>query len=119
MCVSNNAFELQAYHMSKEIRENSIYLPVAIEYIGGKTVDLPTHEIEPSELITKVIVKDREGNYYEIEPNEKGLRFAKGEITYNEYVKLKRKENRRFFTYFAGITGSFFITGWTLIKFFL
>ncbi|WP_176791268.1 hypothetical protein [Thalassobacillus cyri] len=104
--------------MSKEIRENSIYLPVAIEYIGGKTVKLP-HELETAELITKVIVKDREGNYYKIGPNEKGLRFAKGEISYKEYLKLKRKENRRFFTYFTSITGSFFIAGWTIIKFFL
>lgn len=122
MCVSNNAIELQAYHLSQSIQQQSIYEPVKIVYSGGRYVDV-TEESEKGnagvDLITKVVLRDKDGNCYEVEPSANGLKFAKGEMTYEEYVKHEKKENRRFITYFSVLTGSFLITGWAFIQYFL
>lgn len=119
MCVFNNAFELQALNMSEIIQKNSIYQPFRIVYTGGKSVGLQDHSPQQMNLITSIVLKDEEGNLYEIEPCENGLRFAKGEIRYSEYLRLQKKESRQVITYFSLITGAFFIMGWTLVKFFI
>lgn len=119
MCVSNNAFELQAYEMSKKIQQNSIFQPVRIVYAGGKCVEIQENSpyTQTPELITKVILQDKRGNIFEVEPSENGLKFCKGEISYSEYLRRMKKENRQVFTYFSLITGSFFILGWAFIKY--
>lgn len=88
MCFSYNIIEFQAYEMSEKIRLNSIYKFVRVEYLEGNNVKKGSG----SALITKVILEDKDGTLYSVEPNPNGLGFAKGEITYKEYNKLQNRE---------------------------
>lgn len=118
MCVSNNAFEHQAYNMSEKIKKSSIYQPVCVVYNSGRRVEITEQTQEPLELITKVILRDDEGNYYEIEPSQTGLEFSKGEITYMEYLKKAKEETKKLMAYLTLFVGLFFIMGFGIIKYF-
>lgn len=102
MCVSNNFIEQQAYKMTEEIRENSRYSVVGVDYSSGK--DSQSNEIA---LITKVFLEDKDGTQYIVEPNVNGLRFAQGEINYKKYQILQRKNDVSMFICFFGIIGFF------------
>ncbi|WP_066059633.1 hypothetical protein [Robertmurraya korlensis] len=117
MCVSNHAFEFQAYKMSEQIINHTIYQPVRVVYFGEK--DAYVNDINPLELITKIILQDNEGHYYEVEPSENGIRFAKGEITYQEYLQLGKKDIRNLITYSSASIGTIFILSWALVNYFL
>lgn len=120
MCVSNNFIEQQAYRISKEIQNNSLYKVVRLENTEGNSLGLQTQE-DPwngKDFITKVILEDKEGNLYSVNTDNNGLRFAKGEITYKEYRKLQRKENLKGYSYFF-VTSGFLITVMFTLKWFL
>lgn len=125
MCISNNALELQAFHVFEQIQKCSIYNLLKIEFLGGKSLDLGNtsnafdYFEHPLELITKITLQDHEGNLFYIEPNDKGLKFSKGEITYTEYLSLQKKEDKQFVLLFVILTGSFFITGIAFLKYLL
>lgn len=117
MCVSNNFIEQQAYKMTEKIRENSLYKLVRIDYSGGESIgllkqdergndysDIPTNG---GALITKVILADKDGTLYSVEPDINGLRFANGEISYSQYRKLQRKNDFTMLFCFIGIIGFF------------
>ncbi|WP_316572377.1 hypothetical protein [Neobacillus sp. YIM B06451] len=118
MCVSNHAFEMQSYKLSEEIRRNSIYTPVAVVCSGGERVNFGNQFVHPDGFIEKVVLQDKEGNDFEVEPSENGLRFAKGEISYNDYQRLQKKDDRKAIALFAGAAGSFFIIGWGFLHLF-
>lgn len=129
MCVSNNFIEHQAYKMSEKIRSNSVYKFVRVDTSEGNYFELNKIELCMDSnnltgpnghclpLIKKVILEDKEGKCYSIEPNENGLKFAIGEISYREYTKLQKKET------FNGIAGFFVSIGFisllmvTFVKF--
>lgn len=117
MCVSNHAFELQAYKLSEQIIEHTIYHPLKVVYFGEKEVDV--NQISAIELITKVILQDNEGHVYEVEPSENGVRFSKGEITYQEYLRRGKKDIRNLITYSSASIGFLFIMSWALVEYFL
>jgi hypothetical protein len=117
MCVSNNAFEFQAYKMSEQIIKHTIYQPVKVVYFGEKEADV--NEISAIELITKIILQDNEGHVYEVEPSENGIRFAKGEITYQEYLQRGKKDIRNLITYSSASIGLLLIMSWALVEYFL
>lgn len=113
MCVSNNFIEQQAYEYSEKIRKNSLYKFVRTDSLdenNGTTRD-------GLALITKVILEDKDGNLYHVDPNPNGLRFAKKEITYREYKKLQNKETRNAFLTFFVIIGFFGAVMVTLMKY--
>ncbi len=117
MCVSNHAFELQAYKLSEQIMKHTIYQPVKVVYFGDKEAD--ANQISATELITKIILQDNEGQVYEIEPSENGIRFVKGEITYQEYLRRGKKDIRNLITYSSVSIGFLFIMSWALVGYFL
>lgn len=117
MCVSNHAFEFQAYKLSEQIIKHTIYQPVKVVYFGEKEAGV--HQINAIELITKIILQDNEGHVYEVEPSENGLRFAKGEITYQEYIRRGKKDFRNLITYSSASIGFLFIMSWALVEYFL
>jgi hypothetical protein len=117
VCVSNNFIEQQAYKMTEKIRDISLYKLVRIDYSGGKSIilqkqiehgndccDIPTNG---EALITKVILEDKDGTLYSVEPDINGLRFAEGEISYNKYRKLQKKNDVTMLFSFIGIIGFF------------
>lgn len=119
LCFSNNAIEQFSNKMCVEIINTTIYRPVKADLIGGKVLDLQ----EPStfmgnkqNLINCVTLSDKDGNSYTIEPNENGLKFARGEISYQEYIHLKTKSHRTFILFFLFITAVFFSSCWFLVK---
>ncbi|RDU37644.1 hypothetical protein DRW41_07315 [Neobacillus piezotolerans] len=118
MCVSNNAIEMQTYRMSEEIRVHSIYIPVAAIFSGGRRVNFGDDSKSPDGYIIKVVLQDHEGNEYEVEPVENGLRFAKGEINYKDYQRVQKSDNRKAIVLFTGTAGSLFITGWAILQLF-
>ncbi|MEK3991969.1 hypothetical protein [Robertmurraya sp. FSL R5-0851] len=117
MCVSNHAFELQAYKLSEQIIKHTIYQPVKVIYFGEKEAE--ANQISAIELITKIILQDNEGQVYEVEPSENGVRFAKGEITYQEYLSREKKDIRNLITYSSASIGFLFIMSWALVGYFL
>ena len=116
MCVSNNAFEMQTDKLSDEIRMNSVYTPVEVVFAEGKRVNIHDNPVLPAGFIKRIILKDKEGNNYEVEPSENGLSFAKGEISYRDYQLLQKKENRKAITLSTGAIGSLFLIGWAFLK---
>ncbi|MEH7223651.1 hypothetical protein V7112_07505 [Bacillus sp. JJ1566] len=115
MCVSNHFVELQAYELSEKIRESSLYTFVRFEKSKNNNMG---SEGEGLDLITQVILQDNDGALYPVEPNLNGLRFAKKEITYNEYKKLQSKETFTAFSIFFLAIGVFSIGMVGFIKFF-
>jgi hypothetical protein len=127
VCFSNNSIEQQAFDMSERIRNNSIYKFVGVDFIGGKSLELQNQSMhrndnnvqtgEQLDLITKVILEDKDGILYSVEPNSNGLRFAKGEITYKEYNKIQKKETVQGLSYFFLAIGTIFLMSWAMIRY--
>jgi hypothetical protein len=106
VCAPNNFIEQQAYEMYEKIRGNSVYKFVRVDYFEGSIQG--SHLQDDTErngaaLITRVVLEDKEGALYTVEPNPHGVRFAKGEITYKEYKKLQKKETVNGIATFFGI----------------
>ncbi|WP_342431037.1 hypothetical protein [Neobacillus sp. FSL H8-0543] len=120
MCVSNHFIEQQAYKMTEVIKGNTLYKFVGVDFSGGEGAGfqkLVVHENEHHDtpasgtaLITKVLLQDKDGSLYSVEPNLNGLRFAKGEISYKKYQKLQRKNDLTMFLCFYGIIGFFIVS---------
>ncbi|WP_338472955.1 hypothetical protein R4Z10_09630 [Niallia sp. XMNu-256] len=116
--MSNNFLEHQAYEISEEIRKQSLYKWVGLEVSGndGMGIKKKNTQWNGNELITKVILEDKNGTSFSINPDQNGLRFAKGEITYKEYCKLQKKADVQGYSYFFGIIGFFIIMMFTLTR---
>lgn len=129
LCFTHNVIEIQALKLCEEIRENTIYKIVSVATIGGKSIQIKENISiqsnlnlppgEPLPLVTKVMLKDTDGRSYFVNIDEAGLQFAKGLITYKEYVRLESKERRKITTVFIASAGGFVLLGWSLIKFLL
>jgi len=114
LCVSNHFIEQNAYEICEEIRKNSLYKVVRVDISGGTILD---GQWNGKDLITDVILEDTKGTYYSIKPDPHGLRFAKGELTYEEYSKIQKKANINGFSFFFMIISFFVIMMFALMKF--
>jgi hypothetical protein len=129
LCFSHNYIEQYAYEMSKKIWESSSYKPIRLEFAGGTSLefknqpnywDSPNNEMGNTPvLITKIILESSEGKLFSVEPNDNGLRFAKGEITYKEYKRLQKKEDVNGAVLYIVIIFVFFTLMSVLVKFVL
>ncbi|WHX99908.1 hypothetical protein [Neobacillus sp. DY30] len=99
MCAPINFIEQQATEMYENIRKSSIYKLIRVDY----SVANNQKSQSGAGLITQVVLEDNEGNVYFVEPNSFGVRFAKGEITYKEYKKFKKRETLNAILLFLGI----------------
>lgn len=100
MCIPANTIERQVFNLTKQILSFSIYKPVHLDLIGQKRILLSSAEEDSSlfasespPLITNVTLRDRAGKTYTVEPNENGLKFASGEISYQQYLRSQSKGN--------------------------
>ena len=124
MCISHNEIERQAYIMSEKIRKNSIYKPIRLDFINGKSTEFKNGALEDLAngkdvpLVSRVILEDKEGARFGIEPNEIGLRYAAGEITYKEYKQLQNKESKLFIGYVTALSSCFLLISWAALKLF-
>jgi hypothetical protein len=127
LCFSSNAIEMQAYTFTEKIQKSSVYKLVQIDLIGDQFIKMDddlsletmlTHG-EEMPLIKAVVLSDSEGRLYTIQPNEKGLNFANGEITYDQYLRSIKNETSKLVLYTIGITGAFSLMAGTFINYFL
>jgi len=124
MCISHNEIERQAYIMSEKIRKNSIYKPIRLDFINGKSTEFKNQALEgigngrDLPLVSQVILEDKEGLRFGIEPNEIGFRYAIGEITYKEYKQLQNKESKLFIGYVTALSSCFLLISWAALKLF-
>ncbi|MBT2691318.1 hypothetical protein J7I93_24590 [Bacillus sp. ISL-47] len=127
MCFTHNVIEIQALKICEEIREHSIYKLVSLATTGGKSIQIKENipiqsnlYLLPGEtlpLVTKVILEDTDGRCYSVNADEAGLQFAKGLITYKEYIRLQTKEKRQLTTILIASVGTFFLMSWSVLKF--
>jgi hypothetical protein len=96
VCAPNHFMEQQAFEMCEKIKKNSIYNFIRVDYSDGSNqASYPQDDNtrNRSALITRIVLEDKDGTLYIVEPNPNGVRFACGEITYKEYKKLQKREN--------------------------
>jgi hypothetical protein len=121
VCAPNNFIELQAHEMYEMIRGNSVYNFIRVDYSEGSyqgTHSQVDNTRNGSALIIRVVLEDKDGTLYTVEPNPNGVRFAKGEITYKEYKKLQKRETVNGIATFFGILVFFSSTMYFLMKVF-
>ena len=122
MCFSTNVIEQQALTMSDKIIKYSIYKPVSLDFIGEKNVGIQDFinqsNGEEIPLITNINLENSEGLQISVEPNENGLKYAMGEISYKDYKKLQSQESRQFIGYFFAISSAFLLISWASIRWF-
>jgi hypothetical protein len=102
VCSPFHFIEQEAFEMSEKIRNETIYKFVNVEVSESSSLGSQPGKVDSNSCnqhseswagyIKKVILEDDKGNLYLIEPSMDGLRFAKGEITYQEYRKHQRRE---------------------------
>ncbi len=119
MCISNHVIELQAYQLSEEIRKKTIYKMKRVEVTDGYSLEVEKQGDywNGTDLISKVVLEDSNGTLYSINPDDTGLRFAKGEITYKEYIQLEKSANMKGIIYLVALIGLSFIVMFILINF--
>jgi hypothetical protein len=92
VCSSNSFIEQQAFEMSKKIKKVSVYKFIRVDYSDAE-----------AGYITKVVLEDKDGMVYSIEPNPIGVKFARGEITFKEYKELQKRDTLNVIAIFSGI----------------
>jgi hypothetical protein len=106
VCGPTNFIEQQAYEMYEKIKKNSVYKFTRVDYSEGGNQGFHSkgdNARNGPALITRVVLEDKDGTLYTVEPNPNGVRFAKGEITYKEYKKLQKRETVNGIATFFGI----------------
>ncbi|MFD2805750.1 hypothetical protein SAMN05216565_11052 [Litchfieldia salsa] len=66
-------------------------------------------------VITKIILEGDNGILYSIEPSDIGLKFATGELSYNEYKALQKDGKNKLFMYGSLSIISFVLVGWGML----
>ncbi|SOC21890.1 hypothetical protein SAMN05880501_11384 [Ureibacillus xyleni] len=119
MCISSNFIELQAYKICEEIRKQSVYKLVRLEASEGRIIELQNIQNywDGKALITKAVLEDINGKLYLVNPDDNGLKFAKGEITYKEYRRIDKSENLKAIIFFSLLIGLTMATMFMLAKF--
>jgi hypothetical protein len=119
MCSSYDFIERQAQEMSEMIRKYSLYKVVRCEYKGGINKDLLKDnaiQVIPG-YIEKVILEDKDGTLYSVEPSPIGLSFAKREISYKEYLKRTKSDTLHVVSGFTLIIVVFGLCAWLMVRF--
>lgn len=121
MCLSNDVLEQGAYLIFNQIIKETTYEIVCLE-IDGKRLQYQDYYsignkefLQHNVLMSKIHLRDKTGNIYLIEPNMNGLKFAKGEISFAEYIRQQKKAERLAFCLFGILVGVLLTVG-LLIK---
>lgn len=126
MCFSTNAIEHQAYRYTQKMNTSSLYKIVHIDIIGhslhiekGQPLEAQLDFGGELPLIKNVTLEDESGKKYRVEPNEFGVGFAHGEMTYQQYLKTRKKEVTKLLAYSLGSVGIFITAAGAFIGYFL
>ncbi|MGI8315887.1 hypothetical protein [Halobacillus mangrovi] len=120
MCFPKDAIEKHSYTIYEKIRSHSVYTPVRLLIAGGQSINIDEQEgpceLDSSGLITEITLQDESGKLYTVEPSENGLKFAKGEINYGEYLNKQKSESRNGVLILLTSISVFPLIGWVLIS---
>lgn len=127
MCFTHDVIERQALKICEEMKMYSIYSLVAVTTTGDQVRKIQENtsiesnfNLLPGEalpLITNVMLQDANGRHYSVSPDEAGLQFAKGEVTYKEYERLQVKAKRQLTTILLASGGTLFLLSWSVLRF--
>ncbi|RSD26260.1 hypothetical protein [Mesobacillus subterraneus] len=121
MCVSHQNIDQLAYSTAEQIVQLTIYRPLYIELIGEGRFAIEAGKpflAERRGVISKILLTDKDGNIYRIEPDEIGLQFAQGNIDYKEYLYQQKKGNRQLIGLTFGLVTLFATAGWGFVTLF-
>ncbi|SOC40940.1 SH3 domain-containing protein [Ureibacillus acetophenoni] len=95
MCVNNDFIENQSNRIYEEISKSTLLKVARVEFQEGYCWEPQFEPIQfnKNNLITKIILKDDKNNSFTINPDEIGLKFAKGEISYKEYLRVQKVDD--------------------------
>ena len=101
MCINNDFIENQSYRVYEEIRNNSLFKVTRVEFQEGYCWEpqFEPFQFNKNDLITKIILKDDKNNHFTINPDDIGLKFAKGEISYKEYLQSQKVDDIKWLGY--------------------
>jgi hypothetical protein len=122
MCLSGNAFELQAYSFTEKISRSTLYKIVRLDFIGGNSIEVDLEHLKHEDnlsLIKNIVLEDAKGKQYNIDPDEWGVLFAAGEMTYNQYQRSKKLGTRKLLVSALGFTSALAIMAGVFINHFL
>lgn len=121
LCITNNYLEEQAYEIGKDIQKSTLYQLTAVVISDGTNLEFQefNRQWNGKDLITKVILEDKHGNSFSINPDQIGLSFAKGEITYKQYKQLQRKDDLKGYSYVMLSIGFLLVTMFSFAKLFM
>lgn len=113
MCFSTDAIEKQSFELTKKIQKLSIYKFIGVEYLGDKKMKSVDWEHTSNDIhqITTIFLEDDSGNLYTIKPDPIGLKFAKGHLTYKEYIKTNKQNTKQGFFIFILSIGLYIALG--------
>ncbi|MBT2641602.1 hypothetical protein J7I80_05150 [Bacillus sp. ISL-41] len=121
MCVSHHNIDQVSYYTAEQIVQFTVYRPLYIELIGEGRFAIEAGQPFPAEnhgVISKIALADKGGKLYRIEPDEIGLKFARGEIDYKEYLNQQKKGNRQLIGLTLGLITLFATAGWGFVSLF-
>ncbi|WP_158587622.1 hypothetical protein [Neobacillus notoginsengisoli] len=93
-----------------------------LEISGGTVLEINPGAIQTlkqTDIIKNVLLKDKAEVVYAVEPDSTGLKFANGQISYEEYKRIKKKADRLSFVLFCGIVAFLFATGFLFMRLYL
>ncbi|WP_421385021.1 hypothetical protein ACOJQI_09700 [Bacillus salacetis] len=121
ICIPEDFYEEQTYLILQKMADSTIYKPVKLQINKGRTMPFERFNINPPYssklLIKKVTVEDESGQQFTIDLDLAGLRFVLGEIRYEEYLTIKRKDNKAVITILSVSIGCFVSLGLALSHF--
>ena len=101
MCINNDFIENQSYRIYEEISKSSLFKVARVEFLEGYCWEpqFELNQFNKNNLITKIILKDDKINSFTINPDDIGLKFAKREISYKEYLRFQKVDDFKWIGY--------------------
>ncbi|WP_153062692.1 hypothetical protein [Ureibacillus chungkukjangi] len=87
--------------MYEEINKSSLFRVVRVEGIEGTYLNSESSkkQWDSKNLITKLVLKDKNNNSFVVNPDSIGLKFATGEISYKEYKRMQKLDDFKWISF--------------------
>ncbi|WP_043929923.1 hypothetical protein [Bacillus sp. EB01] len=119
MCVANDSFEQGSQSIVDQMIRETAYKITGFEINGKLVENSSTALIKPSDMISGVLLVDKAGASHLIKPGIPGIRYTRGDITYDEYVRLQKRADRLGFGIFGAAVCILVAVGILLVNVYL
>lgn len=95
--------------MCEKIRRETKYTIVQVNGSGMSNLTKQSNgdHWNETDLVKTIILEGADGTRYTVRPTHHGLSFAKGNITYQKYITLQKRDDRKVFLLFFVSLGIF------------